>query len=1026
MSSSEDDISSSEADAERVFREMQDEIEKENEENMLLEKIRMENDLRGTPDDDDGIFIPDYVYSIPFSCLDFSPEDEVAEGAFGKIFKGEYLGTDVAIKKFLMDSGYPEDDQKYLEREVATIKGIRHPNIVGFVGISQNHGDVYLVTEWVPSGDLTNELRKDKYITWKVRTGYARDVAAAMAYLHQNNIIHRDLKAENLLLTEDGRIKVCDLGFARTAKKLVRRMSIAGTSLYMAPEVMVGADYDFKCDVFGFGVVLFEIIARQPPPKRSIHNKFLFDQDELLDCISEDCPEELLRLLFSCLELNPKHRPTFTQVLPLLKQLLEVLPDDDGIVWDTEEEARKRKKKRKKKKKTNNLDLEAEIRKKVENEILQRLEEEKIELKQKMLREIEDLKKSLEEKEQALAETSVAPRELGFAELAKLSPKTRGSRSATLDDRALSSPKEKRKSRRRSSSFRKNKLHQVLKKSRTTKKAQKELSNSKRKDGISETGSTESLSPEPKRRERRGSANSKSPDVGRRKSSPKKSKKNACNGSLTPDDSLSMSSSLDNMESVSSQGSAEYQESPRKRKGSRILTAPLDKVMTTPTKKSPKNTKKKKEGNSLKLNDRRKTEESLLGSKSSKSKSSSKEKLATVKSDERRNRRRSKKLSKVKSSEAVTTPSPSKNKKKQKKIGKGKKVGSAEDLKPSHARARSLGEKFKVNNKCEKATKHSSLEYLESPVLLSPPGKAKLRAKTSSGRSKGSHVRPSSGISGISGTQLLEIQARARELQEQRVKDPPEPVEQDYPSSSSQGSPREGSAYEKQIMEQQRQRKQQQKEQEELLHRQKQQQQHQNHLLKQQLQQKEQPPEHQQQQKSKQKEQQPEQQQKSKQKEKKKEQKVQEMPEGQTREHKQTRTEKEKRKVEDPQKTEAKDEYNTKIELTSKERHLEMFNRKGRDAAKQMIRIKSAGDVMNSVTKGEYPKRSHTSELHSSSPIVALHQCDHHPHHQKKFSCCKICTCGVFSGKQAMDWVCECGHITVAHTASGDDLTQST
>jgi len=135
----------------------------------------------------------------------------------------------------------------------------------------------------------------------------------------------RDIKPENLLITEEGRIKLCDLGFTRMSDK-TNYMTIAGSDDYMAPEVLCGEKYDEKCDVFGFGVVLGVILARKSLPQRDSTTFFQFKRPRLAQFLPSDCPEPLKQLVLDCCENYAVDRPTFSSVIERLSNYLTETP----------------------------------------------------------------------------------------------------------------------------------------------------------------------------------------------------------------------------------------------------------------------------------------------------------------------------------------------------------------------------------------------------------------------------------------------------------------------------------------------------------------------------------------------------------------------------------------------------------------------------------------------------------------------------------------------------------------------------
>lgn len=169
------------------------------------------------------------------------------------------------MKKIYKQNDADYDVSLYFSREVEVLRHIRHPHCVRFLGIAQD-ADLYLVTELIKGGDLRRRL-KNGFMPWTDRVRVALQVASALAYLHRNHFIHRDVKTENVLLDENNDAKLCDFGFSRTAggddKK--KGMTFCGSEWFEAPEIMFCMDYDERIDVFSYGVILCELVSRKEP-----------------------------------------------------------------------------------------------------------------------------------------------------------------------------------------------------------------------------------------------------------------------------------------------------------------------------------------------------------------------------------------------------------------------------------------------------------------------------------------------------------------------------------------------------------------------------------------------------------------------------------------------------------------------------------------------------------------------------------------------------------------------------------------
>lgn len=277
----------------------------------------------------------DEVWIVNYEDLDF--HEEIGSGQFGRVFKADYFGAIVGVKKISKDPGQDKIMLKFIQREIEILK-YNHPNIVTLIGVAEKDNDLYLVTEYCEGGDLCKYLRDAKVnLPWGIRVRMASDIACAMAYLHAKNITHRDLKSQNCLVTENWRVKLCDFGFARkvTGVSQPAFMTLCGTDDFMSPEIILGEDYDERSDIFSYGLLLCEIIIRKricDVLPRSPATFFGVEEKMFWSQIPKDCPPAFSQLAWSCCAYYPKDRPPFKEVMSRLRAIeKEVLVSSPGM-----------------------------------------------------------------------------------------------------------------------------------------------------------------------------------------------------------------------------------------------------------------------------------------------------------------------------------------------------------------------------------------------------------------------------------------------------------------------------------------------------------------------------------------------------------------------------------------------------------------------------------------------------------------------------------------------------------------------
>lgn len=276
----------------------------------------------------------------------------VARGTYGTVYKGVFDGQDVAVK--LLDWGEEatmtkseiEAVRAAFRQEVAVWHKLDHPNVTKFIGASMGNGDLRIpsqehgadgflpvasnvccvVVEYLAGGNLKNFLIRHirKKLTFKAVMQLALDLSRGLSYLHSQSIIHRDVKSENMLLDKRMNLKIADFGVARVEAQNPKDMTgETGTLGYMAPEVLAGKPYNRKCDVYSFGICLWETYCCDMPYADLSFAEMTSAvvKQNLRPEIPKCCPSALATVMKKCWDANPDKRPTMEEVVHMLEAI---------------------------------------------------------------------------------------------------------------------------------------------------------------------------------------------------------------------------------------------------------------------------------------------------------------------------------------------------------------------------------------------------------------------------------------------------------------------------------------------------------------------------------------------------------------------------------------------------------------------------------------------------------------------------------------------------------------------------------
>ncbi|KAI9998036.1 hypothetical protein PInf_002370 [Phytophthora infestans] len=254
----------------------------------------------------------------------------ISHGAFGLVYRGRFRGRDVAIKTLLPEKRKDMAQIRMFLSEVKLMATMEHPNIVRIIGVAwESLSELYCVSEFMSGGDLRSLLQN--YLATGAPQGMnvskiqiAYGVAFALTYLHSLDpaVLHRDLKSRNILLTESLTAKITDFGTSRIRSDGSMTSNV-GSSLWMAPEVMMGRRYDEKADVFSFGVVISELDTHELPYSHVNKKGRPLPETAVLQMVSmgrlqvhfsPSMDQEIRQFIERCVDVNPCERPTAAEL----------------------------------------------------------------------------------------------------------------------------------------------------------------------------------------------------------------------------------------------------------------------------------------------------------------------------------------------------------------------------------------------------------------------------------------------------------------------------------------------------------------------------------------------------------------------------------------------------------------------------------------------------------------------------------------------------------------------------------------
>ena len=263
----------------------------------------------------------------------------IGQGSFGKVYQAVSIltGKEVAIKKFDKAEVKTEMAKQKIFQEAKILNMLDHPNIARLLEVFENKGNIFCVMEYAKEGDILNLIRNQGPLDEKTARFIIIQVAHGLKHCHSKNVLHRDIKLDNVLLSDNYTAKLCDFGISRVVKKDEIIFEDCGTPAYTAPELVSGKGYSgFQADVWSMGIMLFVMVTGKMPFKDKSMSQEILHQLILKGDFSFppeiNLSEDLKHLISRMLCVDPSVRITIDQIIsdqwfdhPMIQQLTSYL-----------------------------------------------------------------------------------------------------------------------------------------------------------------------------------------------------------------------------------------------------------------------------------------------------------------------------------------------------------------------------------------------------------------------------------------------------------------------------------------------------------------------------------------------------------------------------------------------------------------------------------------------------------------------------------------------------------------------------
>ena len=253
---------------------------------------------------------------------DFTIIKLLGSGAFSKVYLAQHKKTKAKYAIKIIDKRDSDNisEKEYFKREAEIMYKINHPNIVKLYGHFEDNTYCYFIMEYMSGGDAYSLLMKygDKKINNKIIVSILKDIISATYYLHHMNppIIHRDIKSENILFNSQMRAKLADFGWSNYLKKNhMKRMTYAGTPVYLAPELVNNLGHDHRVDTWCIGVLMFELLTGCPPWKGEDVETLKYNISRMRIRWQKQMDPDAVDLIKKTLRYNPEERISLRNML---------------------------------------------------------------------------------------------------------------------------------------------------------------------------------------------------------------------------------------------------------------------------------------------------------------------------------------------------------------------------------------------------------------------------------------------------------------------------------------------------------------------------------------------------------------------------------------------------------------------------------------------------------------------------------------------------------------------------------------